>query len=297
MHVFRRSIRFDAANGRAGESRLREGVHRQGERREGRSAGAGGSLTLRACRRLHRSLEARSARPFDPGLIALAADLSARKVDFRSFTDGFDTSTASGRLLFHVLASVAEMERELVKERTIAGLAAARAKGGVGGGRKSAMTPDTLDTARAHRATHPCPVAGRSAAGYDRRAAAPQALASLRPAPPVAARPSWPLLPIRMDRKQSTRLNHPPLRGAFFNSPGRFLACPNPAAPCNRRGHGTDGCGPLHAGKAGHRRTTPSTAALPLPLPRSSGAGRGHASFFTFHISGRPFSTPLTVLR
>lgn len=62
------------------------------------------------------------------GLIALAADLSARKVDVRSLTDGFDTFMASGRPLFHILASVAEMERELIKERTISGLAAARRK-------------------------------------------------------------------------------------------------------------------------------------------------------------------------
>jgi DNA invertase Pin-like site-specific DNA recombinase len=53
-------------------------------------------------------------------------------VDFRSLTDGFDTSTASGRLLFHILASMAEMERELIKERTVAGLAATRKKGGIG---------------------------------------------------------------------------------------------------------------------------------------------------------------------
>ena len=78
------------------------------------------------------------------GLISLAADLSARKVDFRSLTDGFDTSTASGRLLFHILASVAEMEHE----QTVAGLAAARTKGGIGSGRKSVLTPDKLDTAR-----------------------------------------------------------------------------------------------------------------------------------------------------
>ena len=81
------------------------------------------------------------------GLISLAANLSPRKVDFRSLTDGFDTSTASGRLLFHILASVAEMERELIKERTIADLAAARKKGGIGSGRNSALTPDKLDTA------------------------------------------------------------------------------------------------------------------------------------------------------
>lgn len=100
---------------------------------------AGDTLVIWKLDRLGRSIQ---------GLIALAANLSARQVDFRSLTDGFDTGTASGRLLFHILASVAEMERELVKERTIAGLAAARARGGVGGGRKSAMTLDKLDTAR-----------------------------------------------------------------------------------------------------------------------------------------------------
>lgn len=104
-----------------------------------RFARAGDTLVVWKLDRLGRSIQ---------GLIALAADLSARKIDFRSLTDGFDTSTASGRLLFHILASVAEMERELVKERTIAGLAAAREKGGTGGGRKLAMTPDRIDTAR-----------------------------------------------------------------------------------------------------------------------------------------------------
>ncbi len=102
-------------------------------------ARAGDCIVVWKLDRLGRSIQ---------GLISLAADLSARKVDFRSLTDGFDTSTASGRLLFHILASVAEMERELIKERTIAGLAAARKKGGIGSGRKSALTPDKLDTAR-----------------------------------------------------------------------------------------------------------------------------------------------------
>lgn len=102
-------------------------------------ARAGDTLVIWKLDRLGRSIQ---------GLIALAADLSARGIDFRSLTDGFDTSTASGRLLFHILASVAEMERELVKERTIAGLAAAREKGATGGGRKLAMTPERIDTAR-----------------------------------------------------------------------------------------------------------------------------------------------------
>ncbi len=102
-------------------------------------ARAGDCIVVWKLDRLGRSIQ---------GLISLAADLSTRKVDFRSLTDGFDTSTASGRLLFHILASVAEMERELIKERTVAGLAAARKKGGTGSGRKSALTPDKLDTAR-----------------------------------------------------------------------------------------------------------------------------------------------------
>ena len=59
-----------------------------------------------------------------------------------------ETSTGSGRLLFHILALVAEMERELNRERTIAGLAAARANGNKGGGRKPSVTPEKLDTAR-----------------------------------------------------------------------------------------------------------------------------------------------------
>jgi DNA invertase Pin-like site-specific DNA recombinase len=104
-----------------------------------RFARAGDCLVIWKLDRLGRSIQ---------GLIALTADLSARKVDFRSVTDGFDTSTASGCLLFHILASVAEMERELVKERTVAGLAAARANGGKGSGRKPVLTPDKLDTAR-----------------------------------------------------------------------------------------------------------------------------------------------------
>ena len=102
-------------------------------------ARAGDCIVVWKLDRLGRSIQ---------GPISLAAGLSARKVDVRLLTDGFDTSTASGRLLFHILASVAEMERELIKERTVAGLAAARKKGGIGSGRKSALTPDKLDTAR-----------------------------------------------------------------------------------------------------------------------------------------------------
>lgn len=74
------------------------------------------------------------------GLVDLAGELAERGVNLRSLTDGIDTSGAAGRLVFHILASIAEMERELIRERTIAGLAARRGKGG-GGGRKSVLTP------------------------------------------------------------------------------------------------------------------------------------------------------------
>lgn len=81
------------------------------------------------------------------GLVELSAELSARGVELRSLTDGIDTATPTGRLLFHILASIAEMERELIRERTMAGLLAARGKGGRGKGRKSVLTPKKMATA------------------------------------------------------------------------------------------------------------------------------------------------------
>jgi len=81
------------------------------------------------------------------GLVELAADLAARGVELRSLTDGIDTNTATGRMVFHILASIAEMERELTRERTLAGLVAARAAGGRGKGRKSVLTPKKRATA------------------------------------------------------------------------------------------------------------------------------------------------------
>jgi DNA invertase Pin-like site-specific DNA recombinase len=81
------------------------------------------------------------------GLVELAATLESRKVDLRSLTDGVDTTTPGGRFFFNIMASFAEMERELMLERTNAGLAAAKRAGRVGG-RKLVMTPTKLDAAR-----------------------------------------------------------------------------------------------------------------------------------------------------
>ena len=80
-------------------------------------------------------------------LITLVEDLSARGVNFRSLTDNIDTTTTAGRFFFHVMASLAQMERELIVERTRAGLKAARDMGRVGG-RRRLMTDSKLESAR-----------------------------------------------------------------------------------------------------------------------------------------------------
>lgn len=81
------------------------------------------------------------------GLIDLVTDLESRKIHFQSLTDQIDTSTPAGRFFFHVMASLAQMERELVVERTRAGLEAARRRGRVGG-RKRQMTESKIEAAR-----------------------------------------------------------------------------------------------------------------------------------------------------
>jgi DNA invertase Pin-like site-specific DNA recombinase len=81
------------------------------------------------------------------GLVDFVADLHQRRVQFRSLTDGIDTTTPTGRFFFHVMASLAQMERELLAERTRAGLAAARRRGRIGG-RKRRMTPGKVESAR-----------------------------------------------------------------------------------------------------------------------------------------------------
>lgn len=81
------------------------------------------------------------------GLIDLSAELSAKGIGFRSLTDGIDTAGTAGKLVFHILAAMAEMERDLNRERTTAALIVARREGRVGG-RKTVMTPKRLAAAR-----------------------------------------------------------------------------------------------------------------------------------------------------
>ena len=85
--------------------------------------------------------------PFDrlgrslPHLVSLIADLKERGVGFRSIMDGaIDTTTPSGELIFNIFASLAHFERQIIRERTQAGLTAARARG-----RKGGRPPITAD--------------------------------------------------------------------------------------------------------------------------------------------------------
>jgi DNA invertase Pin-like site-specific DNA recombinase len=66
-------------------------------------------------------------------LVQIVAELEQRSVHFESLTEKIETGSASGKLQFHVFAALAEFERGLIRERTQAGLAAARARGRAGG--------------------------------------------------------------------------------------------------------------------------------------------------------------------
>ena len=75
-------------------------------------------------------------------LLETITTLNKRKIGFKSLTESLDTTTSNGRLIFNIFASLAEFERDLIRERTKAGLAAARARGRVGG-RPKARTLNT----------------------------------------------------------------------------------------------------------------------------------------------------------
>lgn len=81
-------------------------------------------------------------------LVGLVEDLAKRQVGFRSLTEAIDTTSSGGRLVFSIFAAIAQFERDVIRERTTAGLAAARTRGRLGG-RPSVMTPTKL--AEAHR--------------------------------------------------------------------------------------------------------------------------------------------------
>ena len=83
-----------------------------------------------------------------PHLIELVAGLEGRGIGMRSLTDNIDTTTASGRMFFHMMGALAQFERDLIRERTLAGLVAARAQGRLGG-RPPSLSPEDIETAKA----------------------------------------------------------------------------------------------------------------------------------------------------
>ncbi len=101
----------------------------------------GDSLVVWRLDRLGRSLR---------HLIDVVRDLEQQGVALVSLTESLDTGTPGGRLVFHVFGALAEFERDLIRERTMAGLAAARARGRTGG-RPTVWTEAKLKTARSMR--------------------------------------------------------------------------------------------------------------------------------------------------
>jgi DNA invertase Pin-like site-specific DNA recombinase len=85
-------------------------------------------------------------------LIELVEQLQQREIGFRSLTEQIDTTTPAGRLQFHLFGALAEFEREIIRERTRAGVAAARERGRTGG-RPVALTPEKVAAAQAMRAS------------------------------------------------------------------------------------------------------------------------------------------------
>jgi DNA invertase Pin-like site-specific DNA recombinase len=81
-------------------------------------------------------------------LIELMTKLDERGVGFRSLTEQIDTTTSGGKLIFHIFGALAEFERNLIRERTMAGLQAARARGRMGGRPKLPETDRKIQMAR-----------------------------------------------------------------------------------------------------------------------------------------------------
>ena len=95
---------------------------------------AGDTLVVWKLDRLGRSLK---------DLITRITELETRKIGFKSLTEQIDTTTSGGKLIFHIFGALAEFERDIIKERTNAGLEAARTRG-KRGGRPKALSPERI---------------------------------------------------------------------------------------------------------------------------------------------------------
>jgi len=101
-------------------------------------ARAGDTLVVWRLDRLGRSLK---------DLMALVEGLEQRTIGFRSLQESIDTTSSGGKLIFHMFGALAEFERNLIRERTQAGLQAARARGRKGG-RQPKLTPQQIEVGR-----------------------------------------------------------------------------------------------------------------------------------------------------
>jgi DNA invertase Pin-like site-specific DNA recombinase len=118
-------------------------------------------------------------------LIETIEELRLRGIGFRSLTEAMDTTTAQGVLVFHMFSALAEFERALIRERTRAGLAAAKRAGRIGG-RPPKLSEDDLDIARTLLANPDIPVADVA----DRLGVSPATLYRYLPAAKAANSPS-----------------------------------------------------------------------------------------------------------
>jgi DNA invertase Pin-like site-specific DNA recombinase len=90
-----------------------------------------------------------------PHLIATMTDLEERGIGFKSLTENIDTTTSGGKLIFHIFGALAEFERNLIRERTAAGLIAARARGRKGGRPKALAVKQRRIAKELYEKRHP----------------------------------------------------------------------------------------------------------------------------------------------
>jgi DNA invertase Pin-like site-specific DNA recombinase len=118
----------------------------------------GDTLVIWKLDRLGRSLR---------NLIDIAEDLRDRGIALKSLTEGFDTSTSAGKMLYHVLGAVAQFERDIIQERTMLGIAQAR-RDGVAFGPKPKLTPSVIAKAQKMIDGGDAPASVARAFGVDR---------------------------------------------------------------------------------------------------------------------------------
>ncbi|MBN3556747.1 recombinase family protein [Sphingomonas yabuuchiae] len=120
-------------HGQSGTNFKRDGLHEAV-----RALNPGDTLIVWRLDRLGRSLS---------GLVALMENLGKRDIHFKSMTENIDTASSGGKLMFHLMAALAEFERSIISERTKAGLAAART-GGRQLGRPRMLSSQQIDEAQ-----------------------------------------------------------------------------------------------------------------------------------------------------